>query len=228
MTATGVLLDPPPPCAERRLRREQGPDQLRWIARARSLGAVLDLLPQPLVLMVPGRPHQVWHANAAARGCCTAAGPVRLAGDLLLVPERDHAASLDTALRQVLAHGPGLRQCIALHPVVDATPATLLVIEAVDFGASADLPVSQLVLIEILQQRAAEPPLERLRIEFGLTRGEAAAACRLWSAGSVEAISRDTGKSIHTIRTQLKAAMVKTGAHTQAALVGLVGRRLSD
>lgn len=188
---------------------------------------MLDLLPQPLLLLVPGRPIRIWHANAAARCHCTAAGPIRIREDLLHVVDRADADIVDRLLREATARGPGHRQQGELTPEDGATRGTGVQAEALDFGASQDLPVSQLVLVELRPHTVTPPPLEALCRDHGLTRGEAATAYRLLAAGSTEAVARDTGKSIHTIRTQVKAAMLKTGTHTQAALVALVGRRLS-
>jgi DNA-binding CsgD family transcriptional regulator len=210
---------------DRRRRREHDAQQLRWIARARSLDAVLDLLPQPLLLVVPGDPIAIWHANAAARCRCTAAGPVRLLGNRLTL-DGSNAPAVQRTLREAMALGPGHRQRLELATGPDESPTALLV-EAVDFGACADLPVTQLAMVEIQQRPLQEPPLEGLCREFGLTRGEAATAYRLLAMGSADVIACETAKSVHTIRTQLKAAMLKTGTHSQASLVALLARRLS-
>ncbi|WP_345293555.1 hypothetical protein [Luteimonas vadosa] len=214
----------PPRPGERRQHREQRADQLRWIAQARSFGATLDRLPQALMLVVPGRPIRVWYANAAARQRFSEPGPLRLRQDLLLVG--DDATALHGALRRAGTAIAAHRERIDL-PGADGVAGLQLHVEALDFGASADLPVSQVVLIEAHAPLPDTVPLERLCREFGLTPGEAGAAVRLLATGSLEQIARDTGRSIHTVRTQIKGAMVKTGTHSQAALVGLVSRRLS-
>ncbi|MCP1673971.1 DNA-binding CsgD family transcriptional regulator [Natronocella acetinitrilica] len=53
---------------------------------------------------------------------------------------------------------------------------------------------------------------------YGMTEAEARAATAVALGDSLEEIARDCGISVHTVRTQLKAAMRKTGAHRQAAL----------
>jgi DNA-binding CsgD family transcriptional regulator len=45
--------------------------------------------------------------------------------------------------------------------------------------------------------------------------------------GSLDEFARCAGKSIHTVRSQIKAAMQKTSTHTQAGLVALVANRLT-
>lgn len=212
----------PPRQGERRLRRERHPDQLRWIAQARSLAAAFDLLRQPIVLLLPGEPIRVWHANAAARHRLGTHPELRIReGQLLVAPARR------PALAQAIAHarqlGPGHPQQLLLPSSSGPAVASL---QLLDFGASDDLPVSAVVMLELRESTSTERGLQDLCAEFRLTRKEAEAALGLYAMGSVEELARCTGKSIHTVRTQLKAAMHKTGTHTQAGLVALVARQL--
>ena len=173
---------------ERRLRREDRADQLRWIAQARCLAATLDLLPQPVVL----------------------------------VPADDASASaIALTIGRALLLGPHHPQRLELTACGSAATASLQV-QALDFGASADLPVTQLLLLELHEQAPPERRLQRLRDDFQLTRKEAECAVGLYAIGSIDEFARCAGKSIHTARTQLKAAMLKTGTRTQAGLVALV------
>lgn len=209
------------PARERRVRREQHPDQLRWIAQARSLAATLDLLRQPIALLLPGEPIRVWHANSAARHWFTSHPDLRIRDGVLEVSPAC-AAVLAGAIAQVLQQG-AQPHALVLPSHAEPTSGTLRVL---DFGASADLPVSTIVLLELRESASSERGLQRLCAAFQLTRKEGEAALGLYSMGSVENLARCTGRSVHTIRTQLKAAMQKTGTHTQAALVALVASRL--
>ncbi|QNP41390.1 helix-turn-helix transcriptional regulator [Lysobacter solisilvae (ex Woo and Kim 2020)] len=211
------------PTDERRLRRERDPDQLRWIAQARCLAAALDLLAQPIVLLLPGEPLRVWHANAAARHRFSSHPELRLRdGTLMASPTTTPA--LTAALARVLELGPG-------HPcevrVASAGESLVATVQALDFGAAADLPVREVVMLELHQPASVERGLHRLCSEFHLTRKEAEAAVGLYSMGSIDELARCTGRSVHTVRTQLKAAMHKTATHTQAGLVALVANRLA-
>lgn len=210
------------PAPERRARREQDPAQLRWIAQARCLAATLDLLRHPILLLVPGEPIRVWHANAAARHDLGEHAAFHVREGLL----QCSPAGLD-ALRPALAQarrlGAGHPQRFVLRADAHATGGT---VQALDFGASTDLPVTELVMLEMQAATTGEPGLRDLCGEFGLTRKEAEVAIGLYSMGSVEELARCAGKSVHTIRTQLKAAMQKTGRRTQAALVAAVADRL--
>lgn len=211
------------PDTERRLRREADPAQLRWIAQARSLAATLDMLAAPIVLLGPGEPERVWHANAAARH--------RL-GDCAELCIRDGVLQgapaivdpLRRALQQARLLGPGQAQPFSFALGGQTAGGTMRVL---DFGASADLPVSDLVLMELRPDTGPGHGLQRLCAEFGLTRKEAEVALGLYAMGSVDELARCSGRSIHTIRTQLKAAMQKTGRRTQAALVAAVADRLT-
>jgi DNA-binding CsgD family transcriptional regulator len=214
--------DTPADAGERRLRREQDPAQLRWIAQARSLAATLDLLPTPIVLFGDGEPLRVWHANAAARHRLGGGAGLHLReGTVQGTPEALHA--LRRATGEALRLGPGHPQALAL--AADARAAGT--VQALGFGASADLPVSELLMLEMRDGGGRSQGLQRLCAEFGLTPREAEVAVGLYSMGSIEELARCTGRSVHTVRTQVKVAMQKTGRRTQAGLVAAVADRLS-
>ena len=207
--------------AERRLRREQHPDQLRWIAQARSLAAALDLLPQPIVLLLPGETLRVWHANAAARHRLSAHPQLSIrAGVLHAAPA--YADLLAASIERACAQGPGHSHELVLRA---ATGSPTLRLQMLDFGASRDLPVSTVLMLELHEAASSERSLQALCTRYGLTRKEAESALGLCAMGSVDELARCTGRSVHTVRTQLKAAMQKTGTHTQAGLVALVVHR---
>ena len=123
---------------------------------------------------------------------------------------------------------PGTRFSLALLPVQLRAGATAVAVrlQRLDFGASADLPVADVLLVDVQPQACPKRTVQRLRDGFGLTPREAECALGLYTIGSLEAVARCTGRSIHTVRTQLKAAMQKTSTHTQAGLVALVARQL--
>lgn len=208
---------------ERRIRRERNADQLRWIAQARSLAAALDLLQQPIALLLPGEPIRVWHANAAARHWFSSQSHLRLRDGALLA-----GPPVAPALAEAIAHarvlGPGHAHQANLSSPSETTTATLQVLE---FGASSDLPVTDVLMLTLHPSASVERGLHRLCREFQLTRKEAETAVGLYSMGSIDELARCNGKSVHTVRTQLKAAMQKTGTHTQAGLVALVANRLA-
>jgi len=208
--------------AERRVRREDRPEQLRWIAQARCLAATLDLLRHPIALLLPGEPIRVWHANAAARNRLSSHADLLIReGMLVAAPATAHALAQAILHARMLGHG---------HPqqlVLPSGSGAVASVQVLDFGATADLPVSTVLMFEVRESASAEHGLQRLCGEFQLTRKEAEIALGLYSMGSIEELARCAGKSVHTVRTQLKAAMQKTGTHTQASLVAVVANRLT-
>ena len=69
--------------------------------------------------------------------------------------------------------------------------------------------------------------VDRLRRRFGFTQAEAGVATDLASGLCIADISVVRGVSLHTVRTQLKSAMAKSGTHKQSQLVALVARATS-
>ena len=212
---------------ERRVRREDRADLLHWIALARCLAASLDLMPQPIVLAQPGAPLRVWHANAAARQLLASSALLQMCDGVLLPQGPANADAVARVVAQVLRLGP--RHPQRVHMVAVSGPAFgSLQVQALDFGASAELPVSQVLLLELHEKHPPERGLKRLRDDFQLTSKEAECAVGLYAIGSVEGFARCAGKSIHTVRSQLKAAMQKTSTRTQAGLVALVANLVND
>lgn len=223
MADNGLLRRP----VERRVHREERPEQLHWIAQARCLAATLDLLSQPIVLLVPDATPRVWHANAAARVQFTGDGVVRMRDSRLLFADPAHDPYFVAAVRRARSLGPAHPQTIELAGTDGRTAATLHV-QMLDFGASPDLPVSEVLLLEVHEKAPVERGLQRLCNEYLLTRKEAECAIGLYAMGSLDEFARCAGKSIHTVRSQIKAAMQKTSTHTQAGLVALVAARLGS
>lgn len=212
---------------ERRVRREERADVLRWIALARCLAASLDLMPQPIVLAQPGQPLRVWHANAAARRQLAASQLLQMCDGALLPQGSANAQALAQVVAQALKLGPNHQQRVQMAAPGGGGTGSLQV-QAVDFGASPDLPVSQVLLLELHEQHPPERGLKRLRDDFRLTSKEAECAVGLYAIGSVDGFARCAGKSIHTVRSQLKAAMQKTSTRTQAGLVALVANLVNE
>lgn len=210
---------------ERRRARERRPEQLHWIAQARALAATLDLLPNALVLLDPGPPCRAWHANLAARRLLADAGGLARTDDLPTARDDRLGARLAALLDGCPLAGDRPR---APRPPAAASGRELtLSVRELDFGASRDLPVRRLVLVEARARGPDGAALAALCREFGLTPKEAEAALRLHATGSVAEIAAQARRSVHTVRTQLKSAMSKTRTRSQAGLVALVGDRLA-
>lgn len=215
-----------PQHGERRAGRERREELLRLTAREHSLAMALDRLPRPILLVVAGWPLRIWHANAAARKALASGGILWLDGPFLAVPDARHAAILGNAVRLALSEGPEHPRVVEFTLATAVLPAISLHVQALGLQVTAGIPESPLLLLELMQRTSRSEALERLCRDFGLTRTEAETAINLYLMGSVDALAREAGKSVHTVRTQLKAAMQKTDTHTQASLVALVGSRL--
>lgn len=217
---------------ERRLRRDGGADELKWnalhwIAQARCLAATLDLMPQPVMLVRPGEPIQVWHANAGARRRLASSGVLQLRGDLLVPADNEGVTAIMRSIRRALLLGPNHRQQLRLR-ARGGTAVLCLQVRALDFGETAELPMSQLVLVELPERAPPDHGLQRLRDAFDLTRKEAECVVGLYAVGSIDEFAHCAGKSIQAARIQLKSAMQKTGTRSQARLVALVASLVNE
>lgn len=211
---------------ERRSPGRRLTDWNRPSSRTACLASALEHLPQRTLLLVPGVPLRVWYANAAAR--MQMAVPVlQLRGDVFEIQDGPALQALHTAVRQVLATGPG--HPVALTLYCDQTQRAIadVRLDALDVDPASGAPTSRLVMMQLDEKPSHDVALQRLCADHGLTYVEAETALLLHARGSVDALVRVNGKSVHTVRSQLKAAMQKTETHSQAALVALVGRCLA-
>ena len=61
-------------------------------------------------------------------------------------------------------------------------------------------------MVELHEKASIERGLQRLCDEYLMTRKEAECAIGLYAMGSLDQFARCAGKSIHTVRSQIKAA----------------------
>ncbi len=80
-------------------------------------------------------------------------------------------------------------------------------------------PEDACVLILLKAPDPVTPPVDVLAASYGLTRAEAEVAADLANGQSVKEISDARRRSIHTVRTQLKTVLRKTGTSSQVQLV---------
>lgn len=212
---------------DRRVRQERRVDLLRLHARSRCLTAALDRLPHPILLVIAGDPIRVWHANTAARRDLTGDCLLRLDGELLSVPDDTGGRQLATVMRRISIRGPGHPQSVELALEAGSPLTTEVHIEALDVDGDAGLSATRVLMLEIHARISRDEALQQLCRDYGLTPKEAEAALSLYATGSSIELARQAGKSIHTVRSQLKSAMQKTNTRTQAGLVALVGSRLT-
>ena len=79
----------------------------------------------------------------------------------------------------------------------------------------------------ILDPERGEPsPRDRLEDLFGLTRAEARVAAGLLDGQSPNQIAAALGVSVHTVRSQVRAILGKSGTSSQLQFVSLAFRTL--
>lgn len=71
-------------------------------------------------------------------------------------------------------------------------------------------------------------PLDLIQRSFGLSRAEAMAAFALAEGQSATDQAESRGVSVHTIRNQIKSAMIKMGVHRQTDMAVLISRMLAS
>lgn len=89
-------------------------------------------------------------------------------------------------------------------------------------GRSSQGPARVALLLHAAEAAHPTQRLLMLQQRYGLTASESALAVSLAQGMSLAAIAEQRMVSIHTVRTQLKAATAKTGVSRQAELVRLV------
>ena len=212
---------------DRRDRPERRADRLRRIAEAHYFSATMDRLPQPILLLAPGSPMRVWYCNAAARALLTGTA-FSLCGELLVIANAAESRAFRRAVRAAYDLQDARARQLTLGALADGQPSLILSVTLIDAPPDIAAIVPRLLLIDLEEKPSQESASLRLRRDFRLTPAEAEVAIGLYAAGSVDALARQASKSVHTVRTQLKAAMNKTATRTQAGLVALVGGRLQD
>lgn len=214
------------PRNERRKGGRRASDDATVSSRTACLASALEHLSHRTLLLIPGVPLRVWYANAAAR-LPLEVPLMRLHGGALELNDGAARQSLYAAVRRVMLNGPGhavsltLRGGDAMQHVLDVR------LDALDVDPDTGVPTARLVLMQLDEAPSHDVALQRLCADYGLTQAEAETALLLHARGSTDALARSSDKSVHTIRSQVKAAMQKTETHSQAALVALVGRCLA-
>jgi DNA-binding CsgD family transcriptional regulator len=92
-------------------------------------------------------------------------------------------------------------------------------------GLSYDGFGSMGAVLVISKAHLSTEPTSVLRSEFGLTRAEVTVAQAIAAGQSVGEIADATGRSLHTVRNQLRGAMEKTGCKRQLELALLMRQR---
>ena len=194
------------PRAERRMSGRRATDHTANYSRSDCLASALENLSHRTLLLVPGVPLRVWYANAAARQPLEVP-LLQLRDDIVELHDATARRALHAAVRRVAAEGPGHPVSLALCGGREPQHVVDVRLDALDLSAEADVPAARLVLMQLEEAPSHEVALQRLCADYGLTQAEADTALLLYARGSTDALARSSGKSVHTIRSQVKAAM---------------------
>lgn len=167
------------------------------------------------------------HANGPAAALIDRGDGLRIdqAGRLRLAE-----ASADAGLARCLSGRPGARHVQRLA----GPPAREVRVVAVTDGMAARLSPGPLdglrgrlwVVVAAAVASAPPDPVQVMRDRLGLTRAEAEVALDLSQGRTPREIADARGRSLVTVRNQIKAAMARVEAGRQADLVLLVDRLL--
>jgi DNA-binding CsgD family transcriptional regulator len=186
---------------------------------AAMLAAIVDDLPGGVLVMDgAGR---VVHANRTARAIVARRDGVAIGRNRrIALADAEAARQLDTVVQAVLdgrAPGGPLRA-----PCRRGRGAYMLMVVRPSGPARGGRAASGAVVMIHDHAPVPQAPRPVLRQIFGLTRREAELAAALCSGSGPSAIALATGVSINTVRFHLKSIYAKTGARSQADLVGIV------
>jgi DNA-binding CsgD family transcriptional regulator/PAS domain-containing protein len=165
---------------------------------------------------------RVLHANRAAEVMLDAGeGLARRLGRLTLGDLRAQAA-LEAAARRLAGPRPELGETRIALPRPDGRPSRVVtVLPALGDGPSAIAPRAQLLILVADPEGGAAPDAAALARAFGLTAAEGRVAVLAAAGTGVDAIAARLGVSGNTVKAQLKAVYLKTGAANRAELLRL-------
>jgi len=195
-------------------------------SQATVAAAILDVLPYPTLLI--DEMQNIRFANVAARKALTLAACVIDRGGLLGFgsprDERPFAEAVRSLHLHQLAIAPqdisSKRAFVRLHRAIDGAPIAVHLI-AVRRQETMGAFGSDSVALAIIHDPSAstDPDPFMLALAFSLTPAEARVVARLALGKSAAEIAVEAGVSITTVRSQIKAALQKTGARRQPDLV---------
>ena len=179
-----------------------------------------------LMLDAEGKP---LFANAALQAMARAADGLGLdRGGRLIAADAAARRFIDTQIIDVMAGGAG--GIIAVPRLSGRRPYVLLVaplVAAVAEELAGDMAPGALIVVHD-PQAGFGSPVEHLQQGLGLPLGAAELCLALASGHDLKSFAESRSVTIHTARFHLRTALERTGAGTQAGLVKLVVRLLTD
>lgn len=144
---------------------------------------------------------------------------IRLAEGRLTFDEPALQAGMMALLGRTAAGGPGGTRMVAQHAPGGSIIAHVSRLPRHD---APDAPPPHPVLVELRVVRPQAPSVGSLRAMFGLSRAEAEVALLLAQGMEVETVAVRRGTSFTTVRTQIRAVLLKTGTAGLRELTALL------
>jgi DNA-binding CsgD family transcriptional regulator len=184
--------------------------QLQLSRAAAAATAALDQLRIGVIVME--RRGRILHMNAAADRILSSDGFAKVRSGRLEFGSRN----AQRALSSLVDRSPGSCGSQPIHVgeyVMSASPLE-----------GFDTPASYGALLVTLRRSEPEPQdrMAKLRMEFGLTRSEAAISDQIASGRTLRQIAGLNSVSLNTVKTHLKAIFTKTNMRSQSDLVRVV------
>ena len=148
-------------------------------------------------------------------------GLIWRAGDRIAFKDRTADDHMKQAMATIAANGASVRSFV----VRGSAEATAMVAHVLPLrGSSREIFArSAAVLVLTPTQMPQAPPMEMIQSLFDLTPAEARVARNIVVGNTVEEIAAGGGVSQHTVRSQVKSVLAKTGCRRQTEVASLFG-----
>lgn len=193
-------------------------------------GAVRDLLDAlPVAVWIVDRDGRLVTVNAAADALLAAGVGLLLVGGRLAAAGVSDGAALRREVHAAAAApsaGGGVAGRVALQREPGRQPLLLHVAplgSRAEAGGQLAQPERLVAIISVGLGADEGEAVADLAAIFGLTQAESRLCRHLLSGADLAAAAARLGVSRNTVRTQLRQVFAKTGAHSQAALMRLIG-----
>ena len=198
----------------------------RLDAERRSFAAVFDRLRMATAITDRfGRPR---YMNPSAEALLRSGRGVKLQSERLVAEDAEttrmiHGAVFDAALATGI---PGEGRHVIPIRGRNGTAPLVVAVSPLDPAVQGSEPTTEpLAVVFLLDPEARyEGDVEALERLYGLTRAEAEVMQAIAGGRRMQDIARESGRSVETLRSHLKAVYAKTGVDRQADLVRLVAQ----
>ena len=192
------------------------------VARESRLAGVIDAMASGMVLLDSRA--QITHINRAAERLLAKGNGVSIRARKLKIAHPDLDRKLARVIGDTIRQGRDLGRPGGTIRVdrPDGACALSIIVLPLPLHVHLEQELGAMLVISDLYARVADAALDITRKLFGLTHAEAELAVALANGETVNTYARRTGRSVDTVRDQLKSAMGKAGVNRQAALVRLI------